>query len=1060
MSWLKFAKNLEGEAQTKTPEEEEEKGYLQQYLSSLEVEEEETQSPLSGLTWEVSTQPRVWEQPYWGVTRQTPAVKDLTSNLTSNLTPKQKADIQLITKSAEAEKQKDKFSEWWGEQVTAPFRGEKPYKELPWGVRMIAEMTEPTGFLLPGGASKGVAKNIITSLLKRSETTADDIIKALAKSGIVGKEAENVIDDFFTNFSKYVPKEQQTKMASQILSEAVKLSKTPEVSTEASKIVSQVTDLGNVTQSLTKEETDTLLRKFSDFLLSQDLAKREELTRELFRKERSVKFRLFNEELDNLLAKGVDFEEATKQASSKLKGKLSSVKSDFVDDVTDQFRIVLFNKIYDVLKGDATEILNTVNALQRLLKDGRINRIPGTKGQSGYSRLVRVFGRDIIDALDTGKPIREVMEDVLYKGTEYPPLEFPEYKNIPYGKPRLWEKPFEEIHIEDTRTAAQREIELQQLKLDIIKAQEVAQQIPDRSIMDTISEMNKMDNEAAKILYLMPKEQQYLVIRTLKALGWGVVDIGNFLRANKASFDFSFWRQIAPFIFRHPKTFIQANIDAWKALKSDDFAKQFWKEIASDPLYNLYDELGLDFLRPGEVGAGFPQYRLVEEFGYAGAERPISKFTEKVPWIKVSQRAFVAGTNSMTWRIFKNHYKTLLDVNEKIAIGKIKLKPGEIWDIRGELKKMGELLSDFTGRGSFGKKYQGVAPFLSSILFAPRMLVGRFMTPKHLFSTSKYVRREAWSALGSFVAATSSIILLGKQLGIWDVDLNRNSSDFMKIRIGNTRIDPWGGYQQFAVFYSRMADAFIANIKDEETINNPWNVINRFMESKFAPLTSVVKEFITGKTFLGEDVDITNPKQWADKLVPFAIIDIYEALADNWIIGTAVALPIVVGAGVQTYEDKLLVKKSLLGEVDDKGELYTLSKFGGDVSRRKDYLTIVEQKDRLIQLRLEYDKLLETYKKLDENKREAWRVKHPREDAIMYLFGYFESLASDEGEEKVISLQKEYKIPDNAIRQKLTKKKTTSTSSTSRTYTSSTTQPVYTPPPTTPSGGSWLSKFK
>ena len=66
--------------------------------------------------------------------------------------------------------------------------------------------------------------------------------------------------------------------------------------------------------------------------------------------------------------------------------------------------------------------------------------------------------------------------------------------------------------------------------------------------------------DALNQMPLFPRPASDMVIKVLKEILWSPVDIGNFLRANLASFDFSFWRQQAPLIVSHPLSFVKANI--------------------------------------------------------------------------------------------------------------------------------------------------------------------------------------------------------------------------------------------------------------------------------------------------------------------------------------------------------------------------------------------------------------------------------------------------------------------------------------------------------------------
>jgi hypothetical protein len=215
---------------------------------------------------------------------------------------------------------------------------------------------------------------------------------------------------------------------------------------------------------------------------------------------------------------------------------------------------------------------------------------------------------------------------------------------------------------------------------------------------------------------------------------------------------------------------------------------------------------------------------------------------------------------------------------------------------------MGKMLEDFSGRGSLGKA-KAVASTLSGVLFAPRMVVGRIMTPRHLFSPSPAVRIEAWKNLSTFIGEISSVLVAGKLAGWWDIETDPRNADFAKIRVGNTRFDPWGGYQQYVTLASRLLSGTgVSSVTGESYPMDPTSAFARALESKSAPLLSIMTEMYTGKTFLGEKVDYGNLKQWADRLgIPMSWMQIGETFTDNFSTGVASIVPSIVGIGVQSY---------------------------------------------------------------------------------------------------------------------------------------------------------------
>ncbi|GAH32899.1 unnamed protein product, partial [marine sediment metagenome] len=314
-----------------------------------------------------------------------------------------------------------------------------------------------------------------------------------------------------------------------------------------------------------------------------------------------------------------------------------------------------------------------------------------------------------------GKPLPAVIEG-LYMEVGKPPLPIDpkmadwlrSLKEVPYGMGTLFEKP-SDLTVSDLRTPAELEYAQRKLDLDIrLTKGEITKDAYDIEVSQAYAKAYPPPpvppyeppiDKAINQMPMFPRPAMDNLIRVLKEIGWSPIDIGNFLRANKASFDFSFWRQQAPLILNHKVDFIMANVEGWKSLWSQKAAEASWERITRDPLFHLYDQIGVDFLRPLEIKAGTSQWRGVEEFGYLTGERTIPNLTQKLPWVKISARAFVTGTNEHNWRIFKNHYDAMLRIQEKIASGRIKLKPGESFSIEKEMADMARLLTDLTARG-------------------------------------------------------------------------------------------------------------------------------------------------------------------------------------------------------------------------------------------------------------------------------------------------------------------------------------------------------------------------
>jgi hypothetical protein len=688
---------------------------------------------------------------------------------------------------------------------------------------------------------------------------------------------------------------------------------------------------------MTTAETETMLKKFGDVLDSPETIELWETTQELRKLERAKRAESFKSRWDEIYLNTGDetkaFETAIKETMS---GKLPSVTKDVFEKFwTNEIIDALYAKVAFVLKDNPYEYMSTREALTNALAGQPIPQIPGIKGGSALTRLQKVFSdnppilKAIEKAAEEKKPLKDVVEGIFHEtGREPipPDAETMEYlrslRNVPReqvklgGKPdelilelkeNLMEKPPEKIGLsfKETRTKAQIETDLQKFGTEITP--EPVQ----------ITMFEAPIDDAFKALPMIPATQRNIIWRGLKEIGTTAVDIGNFLRAMRASADMSWWRQQSPLIMNNKKGFAAANLESWKAMWSEKSAEASWSRIINDPIYHIYDKTDLDFLRPRTLPKGTAQWKGVEEYGFTtGQNRPIPKLTAKLPWVKVSERSFVTGTNEHNWRIFKQYYENINKISEKIGKGEIKLKVGEVFSIEKEMKDFGKMLESMTGRAQLGNVGK-LAPAINAGFFSMRLNLGRILTPTFLWSSNPRVRMEAWKNLISFVGTVSGVLLLGKQLGIWDVETDNRSADFMKVRIGNTRIDPWGGFQQYVVMLSRInpfgSDKGVSSITGAEYPADTYDTLTKFVRSKLSPFASAISEIWTGETYLGEKVTLTDKKQWIDRFAPLALADIYEAFKDDIATGALVTIPSLVGAGTQTYTGDWVDDFSSLG---------------------------------------------------------------------------------------------------------------------------------------------------
>lgn len=250
-------------------------------------------------------------------------------------------------------------------------------------------------------------------------------------------------------------------------------------------------------------------------------------------------------------------------------------------------------------------------------------------------------------------------------------------------------------------------------------------------------------------------------------------------------------------------------------------------------LPSFADEIGLKLMQVGsDVNIGQREEATASRWLETGGSIPYFSAAYRNTagrYVRGSNRAFATLLN----HIRVNRAEKLLNYGRAIsmeALAKGSARPGILrqsftpeeaialnpYTNKELAKEIVDFVNTATGRAPLkthvipGKEVnlERYAKGLSSVLFSPRLMASRIrlLNPSTYVMASPQVRKEYLrSALGAG-AAWYTVTQLAKLAGGEDVSVNDdpNSADFGKIRIGNTRIDPGGGFQQFLVMYHRL----------------------------------------------------------------------------------------------------------------------------------------------------------------------------------------------------------------------------------------------------------------
>lgn len=281
----------------------------------------------------------------------------------------------------------------------------------------------------------------------------------------------------------------------------------------------------------------------------------------------------------------------------------------------------------------------------------------------------------------------------------------------------------------------------------------------------------------------------------------------------------------------------------------------------------------------------------------AREEAFMSRFVKKIPVVgqvvRWSERAYLSTLNYMRVMTF-DHYAT---------------KWAPMHYSQKTYNQLSTLINWSTGRGPIGK-LDDMIPALNAVFFATRLQTSRvamlFAGPTRF--TSPPVRRAYARMMVSFFGSMGGIVALLGAGGLATIEKDPRSTDFGKIRVGNTRLDPWAGFKPYITLIAqliagqrRTATGRVQDIKRGETLM-------RFMRSKLSPAAGLWIDILSGETFLGEEMSIEAGglgEQIRQRLMPLWYQDTMDAIKEEGWLGGFLAAPGALGVGVVTYPGSL-----------------------------------------------------------------------------------------------------------------------------------------------------------
>jgi len=483
-------------------------------------------------------------------------------------------------------------------------------------------------------------------------------------------------------------------------------------------------------------------------------------------------------------------------------------------------------------------------------------------------------------------------------------------------------------------------------------------------------------SELEKLGKVFPKEmvdtliskgpQMSKVLQTLK-------DVISIPRTIKSSFDLSAPLRQGVFMLGKPKQFTQSFGKMFKQFASEKSYQAAQEAITSRPTYKAMRDARLAITDLGDD-------ILTREESF------MSRLTEKVPGVRASARAYTGFLNNLRADVFD-------DIMRKAKIAGKDTSDPEF------LQSLGSFINSATGRGTlpkvFGIDTEAAAPVLNAVLFSPRLLASRLnmLNPLFYIKQDPLVRKEMLKTLGGTGATLATIYGLAK-LGGADIGTDFRSSDAGKIKVGNTRYDITGGFQQYIKLATQLATGKIISSTSgkEITLGEGYkpmtrlDIIGRFFAGKENPIASFIHGLLNGQDAMGND--FRPNEKILDLFIPLMASDLYDLQKEHpGLIGAGMGVPGVFGVGSQTYgKQKLEEGTNQVGEkslsiIPETGLTEDLAnKIFGKADLKSSSLTNIETYYDQMKA-MPRDEAIATWKKIYEaNPELAKKIKQVEED--------------------------------------------------------------------------------
>jgi hypothetical protein len=251
------------------------------------------------------------------------------------------------------------------------------------------------------------------------------------------------------------------------------------------------------------------------------------------------------------------------------------------------------------------------------------------------------------------------------------------------------------------------------------------------------------------------------------------------------------------------------------------------------------------FSRPNALNKNYKQMKI--DIGLASEEAFPSALPERIPLLGRLYKASEAAFNGAALRMRADLADALIRKMEKQGV-----------DIRTDAENVGNLVNSMTGRGSLGKA-EAISRELNALMFSAKFLKSNFDTlvaPLQMLTKegrASFAKRQAAYNFLKIILSIAGILTIAERLNPGSVDFDSRSSNFGKIKIGDTRFDITGGMAALVTLASRIVPTTHNGQWGFWTKNSTTGKFTKMSTGKYGSRSPVdtIEDFFEGKASPG-----------------------------------------------------------------------------------------------------------------------------------------------------------------------------------------------------------------